>query len=78
MNEVFEEGDILVLQVLEQSPLLKKPPPDFYKAVNRGVRSWFSGNGFDNYSHFGNSSKEGDVEADHGTKVGLEEPQGYV
>jgi hypothetical protein len=48
MNSVFEEGDLLVLQVLEGSPLLTKPPPDFYKTVNRSVRSSLFGTTFDN------------------------------
>ena len=39
MDSVFEEGDLLVLQVLEGSPLLTKPPTDFYKTSNRSGRS---------------------------------------
>lgn len=30
---VFGSGDVLVLQVAEDSPLLKAPPPDFYKRL---------------------------------------------
>ena len=30
---VFGSGDVLVLQVAEDSPLLKVPPPDFYKRL---------------------------------------------
>jgi hypothetical protein len=47
LNSAFEAGDLLVLQVLEGSPLLTKPPPDFYKTVNRSVRSSLFGTTFD-------------------------------
>jgi di/tricarboxylate transporter len=66
MHSVFEEGDLLVLQVLEGSPLLISPPKDFYN--NKSERSLHS-------SRFGKAlsiselrtgDEEPDLEQDHG------------
>jgi di/tricarboxylate transporter len=55
LHSVFEEGDLLVLQVLEGSPLLISPPKDFY-------------NKSDKSSLFGKAqgTSEPDLEQDHG------------
>jgi len=44
LKSVLEEDDLLVLRVLQDSPLLKIPPKDFYKKKDKqmGVATWVS------------------------------------
>jgi di/tricarboxylate transporter len=67
MNSEFEEGDLLVLQVLEGSPLLTKPPTDFYKNFNRSGRSSLFGSTPSTTQLINN--KDADLEEDHGIKL---------
>jgi di/tricarboxylate transporter len=39
LNSVIEAGDVFVLQAKEDSPLVRVPPPEFYKSLKRGFLS---------------------------------------
>jgi hypothetical protein len=67
MNSEFEEGDLLVLQVLEGSPLLTKPPTDFSKNFNRSGRSSLLESTPSTTQLINN--KDADLEEDHGIKL---------
>ena len=62
VDSVMEEGDTLVLQVLEGSPLLRKPPKDFYN--KRGSEKLSR-----NASQTTNDMKEPDLEDDLGSEL---------
>jgi K+/H+ antiporter YhaU regulatory subunit KhtT len=68
MHSVLEEGDLLVLQVLEGSPLLRKPPKDFYNKYDQSARSSLFGKTL-SASEVSNDDEEADLEEDHGTKL---------